>query len=352
MKTKLSGILALILLVNSAIAQTFVAQVKEVGSKDWYYVNPGGEKIITVGYAKGYPFCSEGYAPVFNPVLKEFYFIDLKGESLITEVKGFRLMEMFGLDIKGFKDGMVAIKKGGRWGYLNKEGKLAVLLKYTYVTEFDNGFASVRKGKENFIINKKGDETPVSDPQILTISAFSEGLAAFRSPEKKMGFINTEGKIVIPFSFLSVGDFKNGLAWAKTMDKKVGFINKEGKWVIEPNYLSATDFESVSGLAKVKKESGNYAYVDQKGNLKEFSNTETYGNFSEGLAYGRKGGKVGFYDATGTWIIDAQFEAVRDFKNGYACAKMGKLWGLIDKKGNWVIKPVYAAIRDVEKVKN
>lgn len=340
----------LALISLKSFSQTYVAQVKSPGSKEWFYVNENGEKIIETGYAKGYAFSPEGYAPVFNPVNKEFYFIDLKGKSLITEITGIRLNEFFGLDIEGFSDGMVAVKKGGRWGYLNTDGKLAVLLKYTATTQFNGGYASVKRGKENIIINKKGEETVITDPQILSIGRFSEGLAPFKSPEKKMGFVDTDGKIVIPFKFYSVGYFINGLAWAKTFDKKVGFINKKGEWVIEPKFLAAGDFDDLSGFARIKKDNDRFAYVNRKGEIIEMNDTETLSEFSEGLAYGRRGDKVGFYDANGKWVIEAQFEAVRPFKNGFAAAKKGELWGLIDKKGKWVINPNYVGIRDVVKI--
>lgn len=342
----------LLFATGNSFAQTLVAQIKPVGSKDWFYVNPAGEKIIEAGYAKGYSFSPDGYAPVFNPVKKEFYFINLKGESLITEITGIRLKEFFGLNIEGFMDGMVAVKKGGKWGYLDKNGKLAILLKYDNCTEFNGGYAIAKRGKELLILDKKGAEKPISDPQILKVEHFSEGLAPFSNPEKKMGFIDTEGKMVIPFKFLSVGYFVNGLAWAKTFEKRVGFINKQGEWVIEPKFLAAGDFDKQSGLARVKKENEQYAYVNQKGELVEITNTETLSEFSEGLAYGRKGEKVGFYNASGQWVIEAQFEAVRSFRNGYAAAKKGGLWGLIDTKGKWVINPNYDGIRDVVKVEN
>ncbi|MCG8697972.1 MAG: WG repeat-containing protein [Bacteroidales bacterium] len=43
--------------------------------------------------------------------------------------------------------------------------------------------------------------------------------------------------------------------------------------------------------------------------------------------------KWGFYDNTGSWVIEPRFNSARDFKNGYAAVSNEYGWGLIDKKG-------------------
>ena len=81
------------------------------------------------------------------------------------------------------------------------------------------------------------------------------------------------------------------------------------------------------------------------------SDTETWGDFSEGLADGKKGDKKGFYNNKGAWVIQPQFDGVRDFKNGFAAAKQGDKWGMINKEGKWVIQPTFDGIKDMELVK-
>ena len=57
---------------------------------------------------------------------------------------------------------MVAILVDDKWGYLNTDGKLAIGLKYDKALKFDNGFAIVRKNEDFYVINKTGDELPVT----------------------------------------------------------------------------------------------------------------------------------------------------------------------------------------------
>ncbi|MFH5163641.1 WG repeat-containing protein [Campylobacter coli] len=52
---------------------------------------------------------------------------------------------------------------------------------------------------------------------------------------RKYGFIDKSGKIVIEPKFDGVGNFSEGLAKVK-LNGKYGFIDKSGKIVIEPKF--------------------------------------------------------------------------------------------------------------------
>jgi hypothetical protein len=127
--------------------------------------------------------------------------------------------------------------------------------------------------------------------------------------------VSTNGNVAITPSYKTVGYFVNGLAWAKTESGNVGFINLKGNWVIEPKLKAAKDF-SADGIARVKLES--WTFIDKSGTEITPPNADSYGDFSDGLAYCKSGKKVGFIDTNGKWVIEPQFDKVRGFKNGYA----------------------------------
>ena len=52
----------------------------------------------------------------------------------------------------------------------------------------------------------------------------------------------------------------------------------------------------------------------------------------------------------GKWIISPSLEGGRNFHNGFVAAKKGGKWGFMDTKGNWVVEPQFASIKDLEKV--
>ena len=92
------------------------------------------------------------------------------------------------------------------------------------------------------------------------VGCLSEGLSVAQK-EHKFGFINAEGKVVIPIEYDHVSDFKEGLAHAKKGNKK-GYIDTQGKTVIPFEYHFANDFEN--GMAKVNK-GEEWFYIDKTG---------------------------------------------------------------------------------------
>src|SRR5262249_3367597 len=148
--------------------------------------------------------------------------------------------------------GMVAIKVGEKWGYLNTQGKLAIPAKYDKAGEFNSDHGVVESYSRFIIVDKKGTEIMVQEAGIIDLKEFSESLAPFRAGNKLMGFMDTQGKIAIPAQFMSVGYFHDGLAWAKQSDEMVGYINTKGEWVIKPQFREGKDFDAQSGMARVK----------------------------------------------------------------------------------------------------
>lgn len=350
MKSKKMWIIVLgFLVIQNAISQTYVAQVKPMGSKDWGYINLDGEMVIEAKYRKSFPFSEDGFAPVYDARTKEYCFIDISGQKLSTEIKGFGLLSLLGFGVKGFEDGLAPVVHNKRWGYLGTDGNVKIELKYDKVTEFNGGFAIAESRGKFYVLDQSGEEIPVNAERVDAVKHFSEGLAPFYRVDDRAGFIDTYGNVTIEPRYETVGYFSGGLAWAKTSDNLIGFIDRQGEWVIPPQFSAAKDFSPHDGLARVRK-GDRWGYVNEYGEMMYVDNTEIIGTFFEGLCKGRKNDLIGFFNTSGEWVIPPQFEAVRDFKNGYAAAKLKDKWGIINMMGEWVINPDYAGIRDMELV--
>ncbi len=348
MKTLIIITLSLIMSVG-AIAQTYITQIKPYGEKAWGYVNQNDEAVTKAIYKKCYEYSENGLAAIYES--KQFSFINTKGEVITTEIEGFKLIEGFlGIGgLEGYHEGLVAVMKNKKWGFLDSDGKVAIELKYDMVSIFDDGFAVARSEDNFFVINKTGEETKIEGEDLIDAKHFSEGLAPFTNSDKESGYIDAGGKIAIPSRFLTVGYFTDGLAWAKTSDKKVGYIDSKGEWVINPKFDAAKNFDPISGLARVKTD-GKWAYVNKTGEIINMDDTESWGNFSEGLAKGKKAGNTGYYNNKSEWVIEPKYEGGRDFKNGFAAVKKDDKWGFINQSGEWIIEAKYAAVKDLEKV--
>ena len=86
-----------------------------------------------------------------------------------------------------------------------------------------------------------------------------------------------------------------------TKDGKYGYVDKNGKTIIPPKYDGANDFSE--GLASVLSD-GKWGFIDYCGNIViPFEYDEVF-NFSEGFAWVKKDGKWGVVDKFGITTFD------------------------------------------------
>ncbi|MDE6321190.1 MAG: WG repeat-containing protein [Muribaculaceae bacterium] len=194
-----------------------------------------------------------------------------------------------------FSEGLAAVKKDGKWGYINKSEEIVIPLIY------DNA------------------------------GAFSEGLAAVKK-DGKYGFINKSGDVVIPFLYGGCFPFRNGTA-AVSIGGKHGHINTSGDIVIPLSYDHADPF--FDGMAKVKK-GGKYGYVDKSGKVSVPIIYDDGRQFVDGLVPVRKGGKWGYVNKSGKVVIPLIYDDAWVFSGGTAHVEKGGATFLIDKAGNRV----------------
>src|SRR5690606_18758861 len=56
----------------------------------------------------------------------------------------------------GFSEGLAAVKKGGKWGYIDVNNKAVIDFQFDYARRFKQGRAIVQKGDCYGVINKEG----------------------------------------------------------------------------------------------------------------------------------------------------------------------------------------------------
>src|SRR5687768_15767820 len=107
-----------------------------------------------------------------------------------------------------------------------------------FAREVDPLFPVEIDGRYGFI-NKLGKI--VIDPQFEAVGDFSEGFARFKKNEK-WGFIDRRGRIVIAPRFEWAHDFSEGLARVQMLGslfhtpRSWGFINRRGAIAIRPQF--------------------------------------------------------------------------------------------------------------------
>lgn len=130
--------------------------------------------------------------------------------------------------------------------------------KYSCLCDFEDGFAAVQNGEKWGFINTEGKEVVPCIYDML--SGFKEELAAVCKKDK-WGYVNTKGEVVIPCIYERASDFSEGLA-AVRKNGKEGFINKKGEVAIPLKFEECGIFSE--GLAYAGDENGHY-FIDTKG---------------------------------------------------------------------------------------
>lgn len=84
-------------------------------------------------------------------------FILLMSVSCQTELNKTEIASHPGYEeVKSFSEGYAAVKKDGKWGYIDKTGTLRVPFKYDNAKEFYQGIAFVEEGIKKGYINQQG----------------------------------------------------------------------------------------------------------------------------------------------------------------------------------------------------
>ena len=107
--------------------------------------------------------------------------------------------------------------------------------------------------------------TPIPSQELGELNKTVGKLRRSKGANGKWGFIDMEGKIVIPHIWDHVGNFVEGLAKVKDSNGKCGFINKTGKIVVPCTWDGAGCFSM--GVARVKDSNGKWGYIYKNGKI-------------------------------------------------------------------------------------
>ena len=105
---------------------------------------------------------------------------------------------------RGTPPGLARVKLSGKWGYIDRSGRIVI------------------------------------NPQFEEAGDFSEGLARVKMGGK-WGYIDRTGRFLINPQFEEAGDFSQGLARVK-LGGKWGYVDRRGEIVISPQFSEASDF--------------------------------------------------------------------------------------------------------------
>lgn len=220
------------------------------------------------------------------------------------------------------------------------------------------------KVNQDWIFNDSEGKEIFRRDDIIEVFGFREGIITAKIKVKnkenqileKWAGLSTDGKIIFTVDYDEMGTFNSGYSIVanftnkQSKDKVFGFIDKNGKIVLPLEYNDALPFSE--NLAYVMKE-GKRGYlsnkIDKTGTLEmaiTLLNDKVGYNFSEGYAaISNSEYAVGYIDTTGKVMIDYRFDEPAEFSEQKAKVTLAGKFGFIDKKGQIIINLAYDEVK-------
>ena len=179
---------------------------------------------------------------------------------------------------------------------------------------------------------------------LLLLTPGSVGLAAETGQdrlfpvmlEKKAGFINAVGTVVIPLKFAAVKEYSESLAAVQDgITGKWGYIDRTGHYAIPPQFQGAFPFSE--GLAHVRLGDGTEGHIDRTGRLVIQGSS---GLMRDGLLIIMEKDKAIFVDRTGKPLFEAPRNSWLVGGGLVAFIQNGRM-GFMNRQGQVVIPPLY-----------
>ena len=192
---------------------------KEPASGLTFYDRSGN--LVLGPYSLAFPF-AEGRARVKSK----------NGEWIIDSAGNFIAKQSVALEGIRFSDGLIAIRRDRKLGYMDVDGNIAIEPRFDQGGEFSEGLAPVQIEGHWVFIDKSGATKAELPPDVIFAEPLSDGLSLATS--------------------------------AAQPDRKFGYIDKKGQWAVKPVWDDANPFHD--GLAYVGIwRNGIVAYIDHKG---------------------------------------------------------------------------------------
>lgn len=143
----------------------------------WFYIDHRGDKAFTGDFASAEDFCEgraavetkEGYGLIDlagNFVIEPRYddiewdgnvaIVTMEGQSGLYSREGEPLTGLIYDQVLPASEGMFPVRKNGKYGYIRRDGVMAIRPRFDDAFGFRDGFARVSNGDSHFLIDRQG----------------------------------------------------------------------------------------------------------------------------------------------------------------------------------------------------
>ena len=232
------------------------------------------------------------------------------------------------------------ILRDGRWGYVDRTGRVAIAPRFERAERFSEGLAAVQDGAVLGYVDAAGKIVLVPEHAPaggVVHRPFSSGLAAVRVGQR-YGYMDRSGKLAIPARYTTADDFSEGFAMACDPDG-CGYLDPTGRGAVGYGFMGSSAVKGRVACTYLAMAMGRQRVVLRRADGTAIPGEwEGCGNMSEGLIAVRRSGRWGYIDVSGRRVIDGAFERAGDFSGGLAPVTLeGGRCGYIDPTGKLAI---------------
>ena len=210
-------------------------------------------------------------------------------------------------ELGSFSEGMAAVMRDGKWGYINTKGEEVIPCQfpnadyYNTASPFHEGLALIQKDGKWGFINTKGDEVIPINIEAEAVGRFSEGLAFVYKSGEDFSVIDKEGNTLFSDKCINFGEYytddfdesvlpfyRQGLLYVRISYDKFTVYDKQGNKTKEINQETKDELDK-------QEDSKPYTIF-----LKEFDDNE--------VLY-----TVGLKDANGTELLPAIYDEIENY---------------------------------------
>lgn len=247
-------------------------------------------------------------------------------------------------------EGIFIVQRDDTCWYLNKKGEIIFNQYFFKTRDFEENISIAKDSLYRSVMINTEDMTLITLPQYQFIFYAGEGMWAAGvytgTQTGKYGFINEEGKEIIPIQFSDhahsiIGKFTNGFAMAYDENWNIFYVSKTSQKIIKPD-SSVNLLPNYSEGMVLAEQNNKFGYYDTSGILLIPFEYDQADEFSEGLAYVEKNGKYGYIDRSGKEVIPITRDIDPDhrgynmhFSNGLSLFHESKFaCGYLNEKGD------------------
>ncbi|MEM8885352.1 MAG: WG repeat-containing protein [Planctomycetota bacterium] len=238
-----------------------------------------------------------------------------------------------------FRHGRAAVQVNGRFGFIDRKGKLVIPAQYDRCSDFgthgEPGLAMVVRQRRHGMVDRNGGVVlPMRYGEFP--AAFVNGVMPMRLMDgwmegRALGLIDRTGRVIAEPRFSSVGSFSEGRIVVTQLNgshfmrlPQTGYLDRKGKIAIPFDYRVGRAFRE--GLAPVRLLSNKWVFIDRDGRTRIPGPFDYADEFWNGLAVVGVGkmdnnsprfqGQYGCVSRAGKLVIPAEFDWIEGFQRG------------------------------------